>query len=395
MKLIQFLFEINPTRLSKNKLFINSKKNLFYNQFIKSKYIVGTTTNSSSYSKLIEPESKELIEATNKSPIEKKQEEIIEKKNDQTWSLISSKSTLVDSMPKVIQPYLRLMRVDKPIGTYVTLWPGVWSILASASLLNQSMPDYKLIAIFVAGAFTMRSAGCIINDMWDRNYDSKVERTKMRPLASGQIGIPAALTLLAANLGISVYLLLQLNLVTQILGACALFPIVIYPSAKRFSNWPQFYLGLAINWAALMGWTAVFCNDLSTVGSIFSLFPGLLVYTSCVSWTIFYDTIYGHQDKVYDKKLGLKSTVFTFGRRQKSWLLGFSTLATSNLCLVGYFTNQEPIFYAFMGLVYAHLLKQTFFVDLNSPESCNKHFRSNNTVGFLVSLGLLLSLFAR
>lgn len=376
MKLIQRLFQFNPTRFSKT--------GLLYKSLVKSKYYC--------YSTKVETNNKnEFI----KTEIEKKQDELNEKKNNLVWSLISSKTTLVDSMPKFIQPYLRLMRADKPIGIYVVLWPGVWSILASASVLNQSIPDLNLLAIFAGGAFCMRSVGCIINDMWDRKYDNQVERTKNRPLASGQIGLPGALALLSANLGISVYLLLQLNLVTQILAACALFPTVIYPLAKRFSNWPQLYLGLAINWAALMGWTGVFCNDISNINSIFSLFPGLVLYTGCISWTIFYDTIYAHQDKIDDKKLGLKSTTFTFGKNQKKWLLGFSTLATSNLCLFGYLTNQEPIFYAFMTLVYAHFLKQTFFVNLNSPESCNKHFRSNNTIGILASLGFLLTLFVR
>jgi 4-hydroxybenzoate polyprenyltransferase len=379
MRPIQLIFG----QLSKNQLLFKTLTNSTYKQNqITSKYLTSTQ--------------KQQENVDFKTPIEQKQAEISEQKVNQTLKLLSSGSTtFVDSLPSAIQPYLRLMRIDKPIGTYVVFWPGAWSILATASYLQATMPDFKMLGIFALGALSMRSVGCIVNDIWDRKIDIKVERTKTRPLASGEIGLPSALVLLGANLGLSLYLLLQLNLVTQILGACALFPTIVYPAAKRYSNWPQLYLGLAINWGALMGWTSVLCNDISNISSIFSLFPGLALYTSCISWTIFYDTIYAHQDKEHDKKLGLKSTTFTFGNRQKTWLLAFSTLTTSNLCLFGYLTDQQPIFYACMGLVYAHFLKQILFVNLNSPESCQKNFKSNNTIGVIVSLGLLLSIFAR
>ena len=130
------------------------------------------------------------------------------------------------------------MRLDKPAPIMLTFWPGAWAILGAASYFH-TYPDFYLLGLFAAGAVGMRSAGCIVNDIWDREIDKKVERTKNRPLASGEVGLPAAVALLAANLSVSLTVLMQLDLTTQVLGACCLFPVAIYPAAKRFTNWPQ------------------------------------------------------------------------------------------------------------------------------------------------------------
>jgi 4-hydroxybenzoate polyprenyl transferase len=257
------------------------------------------------------------------------------------------------------------------------------------------MPDLYLLTLFALGAGAMRTAGCIINDIWDRRLDRQVERTRDRPLANQTVSVPSAFLLLAANLGVSLGVLLQLNLTTQVLGACCLFPVAIYPAAKRFTNWPQFILGSTFGWGSLMGWSAVTCTSLAQDASILTFLPAMFLYLSCVNWIVFYDTIYGYQDIVFDKKLGLKSTSIHLENRIKLWLLGFSSLTVTNLAAFGWLTNQEPIFYITLGLAGAHFLKQIAFFNPKSPESALKNFKSNNTVGALITFGMLASLFIK
>lgn len=303
------------------------------------------------------------------------------------------KMNVLNVTPTSLQEYVKLMRWDKPAAIYLVYWPSAWAILGAASYLHHSLPSFYLLGLFAVGATTMRTAGCIINDMWDRNLDKKVERTKDRPLAKGTVGLPAATGLLAANLSVSLAVLLQLDLTTQILGACALFPVVIYPTAKRFTDWPQAILGMTFNWGALMGWSAVLCSSVATTNlSLASFLPVAALYAAGINWTLFYDTIYAHQDKEHDAKAGIKSTALTLEKKPVRWMLAFSSLTVSNLALFGYLTNQEPIFYITLGLAMAHFVKQIAFVNLKSPESCYKQFKSNNTVGALVAFGLLSSM---
>jgi len=149
--------------------------------------------------------------------------------------------------PSILEPYIRLMRLNNPAPILLTYWPGAWAILGAASYLNTT-PDFYLLTLFALGAIGMRNAGCIVNDLWDRKIDSQVERTKNRPLASGEVSIPSAVGLLAGNLSLSLAVLLQLDLTTQVLGACCLFPVAIYPAAKRFTDYPQAILGVTFNW---------------------------------------------------------------------------------------------------------------------------------------------------
>lgn len=306
----------------------------------------------------------------------------------------NERSLLINKSPKPLNSYIKLMRLNNTAPIYLTYWPGAWAILGAASYQAQTMPDFYLLGLFAAGAITMRSAGCIINDMWDRDLDRKVERTKDRPLANGDVGISAAVLLLGVNLSVSLAVLFQLNLTTQLLGACCLLPVAVYPAAKRFTNWPQAVLGVTFNWGALMGWSAVLCSTSNAImqQSLLAFFPALVLYAGCINWTLFYDTIYAFQDKEHDKKLGLKSTAIHLEKNPKIWLLGFSSLFTSNMALFGWLTNQEPIYYMSLGLCMLQFLKQISMVDLNSPESCHKQFKSNTTIGALVGFGLLASL---
>lgn len=298
------------------------------------------------------------------------------------------------SKTSVLDPYIRLMRLDNPVPIFLTYWPGAWAILGAASYLN-TMPDAYLLSLFALGAVGMRSAGCIINDMWDRKIDRQVERTKNRPLASGAVGLPSALALLGANLSVSLAVLMQLDLTTQVLGACCLFPVAIYPAAKRFTDWPQAILGVTFNWGALMGWSAVLCSAATQPQNLLAFLPAAALYAGSVNWTLFYDTIYGFQDKKYDEKLGLKSTAIHLQKNPRLWLLGFSSLFTSNLALFGYLTSQEPIFYITLGAAGLHLLKQIIFVKADNPKACMKQFKSNNTIGFLIAFGLLANIYLK
>lgn len=184
------------------------------------------------------------------SSIAQKQAEYAKLHNKHFESIERSIDSVDDEASKkksIIEPYLKLMRLNNPIPILLTYWPGAWAILGAASYLN-TLPDFYLLSLFALGAIGMRSAGCIVNDMWDRNIDKQVERTKDRPLANGTVGMPAAVTLLGANLSVSLAVLMQLDITTQVLGACCLFPVAVYPAAKRFTDWPQAILGVTFNW---------------------------------------------------------------------------------------------------------------------------------------------------
>lgn len=296
--------------------------------------------------------------------------------------------------PSFFEPYMKLMRLDNPAPILLTYWPGAWAILGAASYLNTT-PDAYLLTLFALGAVGMRSAGCIVNDIWDRKIDRDVERTKDRPLASGKIGLPSAVALLGANLSVSLAVLMQLDLTTQVLGACCLFPVAIYPAAKRFTDWPQAVLGVTFNWGALMGWSAVLCSSAVAPQNILAFLPAVALYAGAINWTLFYDTIYGFQDKKFDEKLGLKSTAISLQKNTRLWLLGFSSLFGTNLALFGFLTAQEPIFYISLGAAMLHFLKQIVMVEYNNPKSCMKQFKSNNTIGVLITLGLLANIYLK
>ncbi|XP_013791291.1 4-hydroxybenzoate polyprenyltransferase, mitochondrial-like [Limulus polyphemus] len=193
--------------------------------------------------------------------------------------------SLVHSMPGSIQPYLKLMRIDRPIGTWLLLWPCAWSIgLATPA---GHFPDPYYLALFAAGALLMRGAGCTVNDMWDKDIDKQVARTKDRPLASGQLNMIDAWVLLGGQLSLALFVLLQLNWYSIVLGASSLGLVVTYPLMKRFTYWPQVMLGLTFNWGAFLGWSSI-CGTCKWSAV-------LPLYTACIFWTLIYDTIYAHQ----------------------------------------------------------------------------------------------------
>ncbi|KAM3746215.1 hypothetical protein ACB098_06G186400 [Castanea mollissima] len=287
-------------------------------------------------------------------------------------------------LPKHVRPYALLARLDKPIGTWLLAWPCMWSI--SLAAIPGHLPDFKMMLLFGCGSLLLRGAGCTINDLIDRNIDIKVERTKLRPVASGLLSPFQGLCFLGFQLLLGLGILLQLNNYSCILGASSLLLVFSYPLMKRFTFWPQAYLGLTFNWGALLGWAAV-------KGS---LDPAIVLplYISGVFWTLVYDTIYAHQDKEDDLKVGVKSTALKFGDSTKEWITGFGIASISSLALCGYNAGIGWPYYAFLTAASGQLAWQIQTVDLSSRADCNRKFVSNKWFGAIIFSGILFGRFS-
>src|SRR6516162_2846735 len=217
-------------------------------------------------------------------------------------------------LPARLRPYARLARLDRPIGTWLLLFPGWWGI----ALATRRWPDPVLIGLFALGALAMRGAGCTLNDIADRHYDAQVARTRLRPLPSGAVSVRQAILFLGLQLAVGAAILLSFNGLTIQLGVVVLGLVGTYPFMKRITYWPQIFLGLNFNWGALVGWTAV-------TGGL--AWPSLLLYCGGVFWTLGYDTIYAHQDKEDDIRTGVKSSAIALGALTRPWLFVFYTTA--------------------------------------------------------------------
>ncbi len=281
--------------------------------------------------------------------------------------------------PAPSRPYLRMIRADRPIGTWLLLWPCWWSTALAAVAAGDSVPNLWFLALFAVGAFVMRGAGCVYNDIVDKDIDGAVARTRSRPLPSGQVSITAAkiFMLLLAFTGFLV--LIQFNPFTILLGIFSLCVVAVYPFMKRITHWPQAVLGLAFSWGALMGWAAVFGRlDLAPV----------LLYVACMAWTIGYDTIYAHQDKEDDALIGLKSTALKFGERTKPWLTLFYGVAIAGIAAAGVLAGAGPVFLTGVALGAAQLGWQVVTLDVDDGENCLKRFRSNRDFGAIIFVAL-------
>ncbi|KAI8575721.1 hypothetical protein K450DRAFT_260504 [Umbelopsis ramanniana AG] len=308
--------------------------------------------------------------------------QVVSEKKEEDTAPIKYNSWL-DRLPPKLSPYVYLTRMDKPIGTWLLYWPCAWSISMAtyANNLPLSQSVYML-GLFGAGAIIMRGAGCTINDLWDRDIDDKVERTKVRPIASGAITPKQGIAFLGLQLSAGLAILTQLNTYSILLGASSLSLVVTYPLMKRITYWPQVVLGLAFNWGALLGWSAMTgACDLSVVGPL---------YAGGVAWTLVYDTIYAHQDKKDDIKIGVKSTALRFGENTNKWLTLFSGSFVSMTALAGYMNGQGLPFYTLSVFgTAAHLAWQLRTVDYNNPADCWKKFKSNTWTGALLWSGIV------
>ncbi|BFG30307.1 hypothetical protein CerSpe_165810 [Prunus speciosa] len=282
-------------------------------------------------------------------------------------------------LPRQARPYAKLARLDRPIGTWLLAWPCMWSITLAAS--PGHLPDIKMMTLFGCGALLLRGAGCTINDLLDRDIDTMVERTKLRPVASGLLTPFQGICFLGFQLLLGLGILLQLNNYSRVLGASSLLLVFSYPLMKRLTFWPQAYLGLTFNWGALLGWAAV-------KGSIDPAIV-LPLYLSGVCWTLVYDTIYAHQDKEDDLKVGVKSTALRFGDSTKEWITGFGIVCISSLALSGYNAEIGWPYYAFLAAASGQLAWQIWTADLSSRVDCNRKFVSNKWFGAIIFSGIL------
>jgi len=289
--------------------------------------------------------------------------------------------------PSPTRPYLRLSRADRPAGTWLLLIPCYWGLALSIGAAGAGWALYDLwIALgCTAGAFLMRGAGCTWNDFTDRHIDAQVARTRSRPLPSGQATPRAALIWMVVQIALAALILLQFNTFTIWLGIVALIPVVIYPYAKRFTWWPQVFLGVAFNWGALVGWSA-------HTGSL-SLAP-VLLYLSGMAWTLFYDTIYAHQDKEDDALIGVKSTARLFGAATMRWLFVFQVISVLLMALAviaALGTASSVILLLGLAAPWGfglHMFWQMRRLNIDDPENCLHVFRSNRDAG-LIAAGLL------
>lgn len=282
--------------------------------------------------------------------------------------------------PEWLKPYGRLARWDRPIGWWLLLWPCWWSATLAAGAAGQAWPDPWHIALFLFGAIAMRGAGCTYNDLVDKDIDGLVERTRSRPIPSGQVSTGQAKRFLVLQCLVGFVILLQFNWFAVALGVSSLLVIAIYPFMKRFTDWPQAFLGLAFSWGALMGWAAVFGRlDVAPV----------LLYCGGISWTIAYDTIYAHQDKEDDALVGVRSTARLFAENTKAWLTGLYGLALVLFSSALFFAGAGPLAYAGLLLAAGHMVWQVRRLEISDPDNCLMLFRSNRTFGWILFAGLL------
>ncbi len=286
--------------------------------------------------------------------------------------------------PSFTQPYLRLARADRPIGSWLLLLPCWWSAALAAVAAREPWPDPKLLLLFAIGAVAMRGAGCTWNDILDRDLDASVERTRSRPIPSGQVSAKRAFVFLAALSLIGLCVLLQLNRFAVLTGIASLLVVALYPLAKRVTNFPQAVLGLAFSWGTLMGWAATFGRlDL----------PALLLYAGSILWVIGYDTIYAHQDREDDALLGVGSTALFFENNTKPALAVFYAGTVLLIALAGYFAGAGIVFGAGVLAFALHLAWQVKSIDIDDPALCLRIFRSNRDAGLILFAGLVLDAF--
>jgi len=282
--------------------------------------------------------------------------------------------------PAWTRPYLRLARLDRPIGSWLLLLPCWWSVALAAVHARDGVNVGHLLLFFV-GAFAMRGAGCTWNDIVDRDLDARVERTRSRPIPSGQVSVAAAAAFLVLQALVGLAVLLQFNPFTIFVGLASLLVVAVYPFMKRITYWPQIVLGLAFSWGALMGWPAAFGRlDL----------PALLLYGGSISWVIGYDTIYAHQDREDDALIGIKSTALLFGERTRPLLAVCYALAVVLIGLAGWSAGAGLVCALGVVAFALHLAWQMWRLDIDDPALCLALFKSNRDAGLILFVALVL-----
>jgi 4-hydroxybenzoate polyprenyltransferase len=284
----------------------------------------------------------------------------------------------VARLPSGWRPYVLLARLDRPIGAWLLFLPGLWGILLARPNLVEAI---RLIVLFGIGAVVMRAAGCVVNDLWDRDIDRRVARTAGRPLASGALRPRQALAFLAALLLIGLTILLQLNVLTWALGTASLVLVAVYPLAKRVTCWPQLMMGFTFGFGAPLGYAAGAGRIDAALGAL---------YGAAILWDLGFDTIYAHQDREDDALVGIGSTARLFGKRTPTFLAACYTGAVALLALAGWLTGLSLWFYPALLVPAALLARQVLVLDIDDPALCLRLFRANREVGLAVGAAILL-----
>jgi 4-hydroxybenzoate polyprenyltransferase len=293
--------------------------------------------------------------------------------------------TWVDRTPEAIRPYLRLMRLDGPIGAWLLFWPCAFGLILGAIANERQFAgwhDLYLLFLFGIGSVVMRGAGCTYNDIVDRDVDARVARTRGRPIPSGAVSVRNAWLLLAGQCLIGMTILLQFNTFAIVLGASSLLLVAAYPFMKRITWWPQAWLGLTFNWGALLGFAA-------QTGSIDV--ADAMLYAGLFFWTLGYDTIYALQDKDDDELIGVKSTALLFGARARDWIMGFYAAAFALILAAGFAEHAGWPFAFVMLAAGAHLMWQVHSLAIDDPERCLRLFRANRDTGALIAFAFFFS----
>ena len=281
--------------------------------------------------------------------------------------------------------FIELTRIKKPIGFMLLFWPCLWGLTLGYDFSQNIETFLKYLILFFLGAVLMRSAGCIINDVFDKDYDAKVKRTKNRPVASGAISIKLALFYSIVLCFLALIVLIQFNIFTILLAICSMPLAFTYPLMKRFTYWPQLFLGITFNYGLILGWT--------TINSSITITP-LIFYFGAIFWTLGYDTIYGYQDIKDDEIIGLKSTSIKFKKNPYKFLILCYSVFLLNLLITGFFIELNSFFY----LTFILIILQMFYfqlkkVNIKNSIECLTIFKSNNLLGLIVLISLIVGKF--
>ena len=287
-------------------------------------------------------------------------------------------------LPASARPYARMARFDRPIGTWLLLFPGWWSVALASDIRADPWTFVWLMVLFGIGAMVMRGAGCTFNDITDRDFDAQVARTANRPIPSGQVSVKQAVAWMIALSLTGFAVLVQFNWFAIWVGVASLFLVAIYPFMKRVTYWPQFFLGLAFNWGALLGWAAVRAEIAA---------PAIILYIAGIVWTLGYDTIYAHQDKEDDVLIGVKSSALALGEATKTWLFIFYGATIALTAWSGYAAGMTWPFYVALAVGAAQLGWQAARIALDDPHDCLAKFKSNRVYGWLLLAGIVAAQF--
>ena len=283
---------------------------------------------------------------------------------------------------KHLNLFIELTRLNNPIGYMLLFWPCLWGLTLVYDFNGEITTYFKYLTLFFLGSIIMRSAGCIVNDIADKEFDKKVQRTKNRPVASGKISVKLAWSYTLTLCFFAFLILINFNLFTIILAIGSIPFAFTYPLMKRFTYWPQFFLGITFNYGIILGWVSI--------NGGLNLAP-VILYIGAIFWTLGYDTIYGFQDIKDDEIIGLKSTSIKFKKKPSLFLISCYLITITCLLVIGTIMKFNFIFYTFLIIPFLHLFfYQIKYLNIEIPENCLKIFKSNNILGFLIFINLLL-----